>query len=257
MNNQNYQKYKTRKKRKNKNFYLIIRASVFATAIIGIFSLLLFILFLIGVVSPEQVQTVVESIKPAKIKLVVEAPDMDVDLLTINEYSRPGDKLEEVNGIVIHYTGNPGTTAEQNRSYFESLKDTHETSASSHFVVGIEGQIIQCIPTTEISYASNERNSDTISIECCHTDKTGKFTQETYDSLVHMTAFLVTKFDLDTSQVIRHYDVTGKKCPLYYVEHEDAWIQFKEDVDDYIEKYGVEEQRGGNAMMEVDTSETD
>ena len=30
--------------------------------------------------------------------------------------------------------------------------------------------------------------------------------------------------------VIRHYDVTGKLCPLYYVEHEDAWAQFKADV---------------------------
>ena len=39
--------------------------------------------------------------------------------------------------------------------------------------------------------------------------------------------------------MIRHYDVTGKKCPLYYVEHEDEWKKFKEDVDAYIEKNGV------------------
>ena len=40
--------------------------------------------------------------------------------------------------------------------------------------------------------------------------------------------------------VIRHYDVTGKNCPKYYVEHEDAWKQFKVDVADYIEKNGVD-----------------
>ena len=39
---------------------------------------------------------------------------------------------------------------------------------------------------------------------------------------------------LMTETVIRHYDVTGKLCPLYYVEHEDAWQQFKADVDTAI-----------------------
>lgn len=46
------------------------------------------------------------------------------------------------------------------------------------------------------------------------------------------------KFDLDTEDVIRHYDVTGKNCPKYYVEHQDAWEQFKVNLEDYIEKYG-------------------
>ncbi len=43
-------------------------------------------------------------------------PDWTVqDILPVNEYSRPGIALSEVNGVVVHYTGNPGTTAEQNR----------------------------------------------------------------------------------------------------------------------------------------------
>lgn len=87
-------------------------------------------------------------------------------LLTVNEYSRPGTELKEVKGVVIHYVGNPATTAENNRNYFESLKDTHERSASSHYIVGLEGEIIQCVPLDEISYASNSRNKDTIAIEC-------------------------------------------------------------------------------------------
>lgn len=89
------------------------------------------------------------------------APPFTVDLLDINEYSRPGIALEKINGIVIHYTANPKSTAKQNRDYFEGLKDSHETKASSHFVVGIKGEIVQCIPSSEISYASNSRNSDT------------------------------------------------------------------------------------------------
>ena len=162
------------------------------------------------------------------------APPFTVDLLDVNEYSRPGIALEKINGIVIHYTANPGSTAQQNRDYFEGLKDSHETKASSHFVVGIKGEIVQCIPSSEISYASNSRNSDTISIECCHKDKSGKFTKATYRSLVKLVGWLCQRFGLTSDQVIRHYDVTGKNCPKYFVEHEDKWEQFKKDVDAQI-----------------------
>lgn len=151
--------------------------------------------------------------------------------LTPNEYSRPGKELKEVNAIVVHYVGNPGTTAAQNRSYFENLKDTHATSASSHYIIGLEGEIIQCVPLNEISYASNNRNKDTIAIECCHPDETGQFTTATYKSLVKLVAALSRTYDLDPETgIIRHYDVTGKYCPLYYVNHEDEWYGFKLDV---------------------------
>ena len=149
----------------------------------------------------------------------------------MNEYSRPGKELKEVNAIVVHYVGNPGTTAAQNRSYFENLKDTHATSASSHYIIGMEGEIIQCVPLNEISYASNNRNKDTIAIECCHPDETGQFTTATYKSLVKLVAALCRTYDLDPETgIIRHYDVTGKYCPLYYVNHEDEWYGFKLDV---------------------------
>ena len=137
-------------------------------------------------------------------KVVSQQPQLDVELLSINDYSRPGLAMNEVKGIVIHYTANPGSTAIQNRNYFEGLKDSHETMASSHFIV----------------------------------DATGKFNQQTYDSLVELTAYLMGRFQLTTDDVIRHYDVTGKKCPLYYVEHEDAWQQFLTDVNQYIDTHG-------------------
>lgn len=172
-------------------------------------------------------------------KVVLTPPDYDVQLLTINDYSRPGLAIDEVTGIVVHYTANPGTSAQQNRDYFEGLKDTHETSVSSHFVIGLEGELIQCIPCNEIAYASNERNNDTISIECCIADKSGRFNEETYQTLVHLVAWLCGRYGLTTDDVIRHYDVTGKLCPKYYVNHEDAWDQFKADVNEYIATYGV------------------
>ena len=105
--------------------------------------------------------------------------------------------------------------------YFENLSISHEAKVSSHFVVGLEGEVIQCIPTSEMSYATNSRNVDSISIECCHKDDTGVFEQETYDSVVKLAAWLCARFGLTSEQVIRHYDVTGKECPKYYVDHPD------------------------------------
>ena len=164
-------------------------------------------------------------------------PDIDVELLTPNEYSRPGIATDKITGIVVHYTANPGAGARNNRDYFEGLKDSHVTKASSNFVVGLEGEIIQCVPTWEVAYASNSRNTDTVSIECCHPDETGKFNDATYHSMVELCAWLCLKFDLNEEDVIRHYDVTGKNCPKYFVEHEDAWVQFKSDVGKKLKEY--------------------
>ena len=174
------------------------------------------------------------------LKLKVEkAPKITQELLTVNEYSRPGTSLKKIKGIVIHYTGNPGTTAMQNRNYFEGLAESKVTKASSHYIVGLSGEIIQCVPLDEIAYASNHRNADTISIECCINNDAGKFTEKTYDALVHLTAWLVGEYDLKIDDIIRHYDVTGKVCPKYFVEHESAWVDFKLDVENYINTKGV------------------
>lgn len=158
--------------------------------------------------------------------------DVAEEFLPVNRWSRPGVPLEEINGVVIHYVGNPATTAEANRNYFASLASgTENTFASSHFIVGLEGEVLQCIPLTEIAYASNDRNGDTVAIEVCHPDETGEFSRETYEQVVQLTAWLCHTFELDPeTDVIRHYDVTGKICPRYYVEQPEAWEQFRLDV---------------------------
>ena len=165
----------------------------------------------------------------------VALPDyVEEDLLPVNDWSRPGTPLEKIDGVVIHYVGNPDTTAEANRNYFASLSTGElDTYASSHFIVGLEGEVIQCIPLTEIAYATPGRNEDTIAIEVCHPDETGEFSAITYDRVVELTAWLCREFRLDPEEdVIRHYDATEKLCPLYYVEHPEAWDQFQSDVAD-------------------------
>ncbi len=163
----------------------------------------------------------------------IEVPDwIERDLLPTNEYSRPGTALDDVDGIVVHYTANPGTTAKQNRNYFAGLADgSSGTYASSHFIIDTDGTILQCVPMSEVAYASNNRNSNTISIECCHEDESGKFTKATYQSLVKLIAWLADTYLIDTEDIIRHYDITGKICPKYFVDNEDKWEKFLKEVD--------------------------
>lgn len=168
-------------------------------------------------------------------KIDASKPEIDVELITVNPYSRPGIETDKITGIVVHYTANPGSTAMDNRNYFEGLKDSHATKTSSNFVIGLEGEIVQCVPTWEVAYASNDRNKDTVSIECCHPDETGEFTKETYRSMVQLCAWLCLKFDLNEEDVIRHYDVTGKNCPKYFVENEEAWEEFRGDIGEALE----------------------
>ena len=162
-------------------------------------------------------------------------PDWKEDFLTPNEYSRPGDPLTQVNNIFVHYTANQETSAAQNRSYFEQQKDLHERSVSAHFIIGYEGEIIQCVPLDEIAYAVMTRNQDSISIECCYLAADGSFTQATYDSLISLLAWLTQAYDLETDDILRHYDCGGKKCPLYYTDHPDEWEKLKEDVGKLME----------------------
>lgn len=157
----------------------------------------------------------------------VQVPEwVDVQLIGVDGASRRGQRLEDINDIVIHYVGNPGTTAQQNRNYYENPG----SGVSSHFVVGLQGEVIQCIPLWEKSSASNNRNRDTISIEVCHPDESGKFNDVTYEALVKLTAWLLEATGLDAEHIIRHYDITGKECPRYFVTNGDSWRAFKTDV---------------------------
>ena len=117
-----------------------------------------------------------------------------------------------------------------NRDYFANIG----TRVNAHFVVGLDGEIIQCIPLYERSCASNHRNKDTISIEVCHPDAVGEFNDKTKESLIKLTAWLCDLRELDVSDVIRHYDVTGKLCPIYYVNNESEWTKLVDEIDTAI-----------------------
>ena len=194
-----------------------------------------------------------EKNRPELSKLV--APDWYTqDFLRRNPYSRPGIKRTKIDNIVVHYVANPGTNAKQNRNYFNNLADqTGEKaiSASSHYIIGIDGEIIQCIPLDEVAYANYPRNEDTVSIECCHPDAGGEFSEATKASLVKLTTWLCRELNLKERDVIRHYDVIGKDCPKYYVEHEDAWTALKKEMRKAVKKADTQEQAKTQNKQEV------
>ena len=158
-------------------------------------------------------------------------------LITPNKYSRPQTKIGTIKNIVIHWVGNAGSTAENNAKYFDGLKVGKKNSAgsyiyaSSHYIIGNDGTIIRCIPENEVAYHASKANSYSIGIEMCHPNWTGKFTDLAYKSLVELVVQLCNRYKLEPTQaIIRHYDVTGKDCPKYYVRHLDEWEKLKDDV---------------------------
>jgi N-acetylmuramoyl-L-alanine amidase len=162
-------------------------------------------------------------------------------LLTINKFSRPGVPLQAVKGIVIHWVANPKTTALQNRNYFEGLKNNPDGRyAGAHFIIGLEGEVIQCLLENEMGYhvgaakytpraleeLSSYPNDCTIGIELCHINWDGEFTPETLSISKELILELCERYNLDRNNIYRHYDITLKECPRYFVTHENQWVNF-------------------------------
>lgn len=154
-----------------------------------------------------------------------------------NRFTRPGLALRNVTAIAIHYTGDPGATAQNERDYFDGSCISAGRFASCHFCVGLNGEVIQLIPESEWAYCTCQANRYSLSIETCHPDSTGKFTESAERSLIELAASLCKKHGLNPlgSGLIRHYDVTGKECPLYYVTRPALWRQFKQSVANCME----------------------
>lgn len=162
------------------------------------------------------------------------------NLLTVNQYSRPGTKRTKTTKLAVHWVGNANSTAIANRNYFESLKDK-KIYASSHYIIGLQGEIIQCVPEDEIAYTTNEANAYSIGIECCHPDWTGKFNDKTYKAMVELFADLCKRYKLDPiKDIIRHYDISKKVCPKYFVDYPKEFEKFKNDVKAEMQGEGAE-----------------
>jgi len=168
-------------------------------------------------------------------------------LLTLGASHGRTGKAINPKGVVVHYVGNPGSSAMANRNYFENGSDGR--GVSSHYIVGLQGEIIRCIPETEVAmhagaaysnaYLEQAKTNNSIyyGIETCHPAADGKFSGITAQSLMELCADMCVRHGFDPHKhLFTHYEVTGKQCPLYYVNHPEAWAEFKNNVQDTISR---------------------
>lgn len=167
-------------------------------------------------------------------------PTITKKYLTKNKYSRPGTKRSKTTKIAWHYTGGAKVPAINTWRYFEGLKEGVKVNgryvyASSQYIVGLNGEIYQLMPDTEIAYTTNQANAYSIGIECSHINNDGEYTEIEYRSMVWLGVVLAKKYGLNPkTDFIRHYDVTEKWCPMWFVKHPSAWKQFKQDCYDVL-----------------------
>ncbi len=171
-------------------------------------------------------------------------------VLTPNQWSRPQIRLRPVRGIVMHYVANAGTSALFNRNFFENRKRGRTGFGSAHYIVDLTGMVVLCVPPNEIAYHCGENrqqghlytqfaiskfgwwpNGCTLGIEMCHVDAAGRLSDETLDATCTLCACLCSQFNLSPNDdIVRHFDITTKLCPRWWVEHERDFAAFKSEV---------------------------
>lgn len=142
-------------------------------------------------------------------------------------------RTDSIKYIVIHYTANNGDTAKNNLNYFANNQNL---SASAHYFVD-ENEVCQSVKDTDTAYHCGAktykhkvcRNSNSIGIELCsRKDTNGKFyfKDNTLANALSLTKELMQKYHIPVTNVVRHYDVTGKICPAPMVNDEKLWNEF-------------------------------
>lgn len=142
--------------------------------------------------------------------------------------------------LVIHFTANDGDNATNNGKYFKN----NVVKASAHYFVD-DDTVVQSVEEDYVAYAVGGKklnngaihhgvvtNYNSISIEMCDTVKDGKYnvSAKTRANTIELAKDIVKRYNIDKSHVVRHYDVTGKMCPKYFVDDESAWIDFRNDI---------------------------
>ena len=137
--------------------------------------------------------------------------------------------------IVMHYTGNAKDTAKNNATYFTG----DNRAASAHFFVD-DADIYQSVELRDIAwhcgtkgtyYHTECRNTNSFGIEMCCTAGNYKISETTKKNAAYLCAHLCKLIGVSASQVdkyvLRHYDITHKKCPAQMVDAESEWTAFK------------------------------
>ena len=143
--------------------------------------------------------------------------------------------------LVYHYTANDGDTDEANAKYFHN----NVVKASAHRFVDDDSVTIS-VPDNYVAYHCGGglqgskghtyykkcTNTNSIGIEMCDTIRNGKYevSSKTRANAIALGKEIVKKYGIKKENVIRHFDVTGKNCPAYFVKDEEAWKKFKDEI---------------------------
>lgn len=175
-------------------------------------------------------------------------------------------RTQPIQFLVIHYTANNGDTVQNNLDYFAG----NAVGASAHYFVDENGygQSVKDADTAWHCGASSYRhktcrNANSIGMELCsRKDSKGNYyfmDQTVYNAAV-LARELMGKYGIDRSHVLRHYDVTGKKCPAPMVDNPTLWENFLNLLEDktmtYAEAIEIVKEKTGlsDATMQFLTS---
>ena len=153
--------------------------------------------------------------------------------IPINKYNRPGTKSSPKR-ICVHYTGDCGASASRLAQFWKNVAagmfpNKPNSWTSAQYIVGLDGEVIRCVPDGEIAYAAANQNADTIHIEVCYKQKSGAFEEKSIEALRELVRSLMAKYKISAAKVVRHYDLTWKYCPSYYVD-ENRWAALHERI---------------------------
>ncbi|MBP0982739.1 MAG: N-acetylmuramoyl-L-alanine amidase [Oscillospiraceae bacterium] len=152
-------------------------------------------------------------------------------IISKNRYNRIG-LASTPKRICVHYTGQAGTGADRLALYYANVAagmfpDKPNSWTSTQYIVGLNGEVVRIVPDNEISYAASGHNDGTLHIEVCYKQNNGEFEQASKTALRELVQYLMKKYSIPANKVLRHYDLTGKRCPAYYVD-ETRWAALHE-----------------------------
>lgn len=139
----------------------------------------------------------------------------------------PG-RTQPIEYIVVHYTANSGDTAQNNLDYFARTK----TGTSAHYFVD-ENEVCQSVQDTDVAWHCGSknprhpycRNANSIGVEMCNS--VGGVPEAVRARTADFVRQKMKEYGIDSSHVLRHYDVTGKRCPAPWVDNPAEWMEFK------------------------------
>lgn len=124
---------------------------------------------------------------------------------------RPGIRLDATT-ITIHSTGNPSSTARNERAWLTNPANTR--TASFHIVID-DKEAIEVIPLNEVAWHAGDGsgtasgNRTSIAIELCESGNQ----EQTISNAVELVAELLLERGWSTDRLHRHFDWSGKNCP--------------------------------------------